>query len=390
MVKNVETEEIQNESWYNYDIDHKQWANAKSADGSLWVWIPRFAYKITKPTEGQNAGTIDIVFLKGTTDNPVDGSTGVTIKRATDAGITDGDYIVHPAFTDESASNYANGGWDKEIPGFWMAKFEAGYAGSYKDPSSAKDSNVAYSSIRGEYNNLTENYYGKLTEGSTLIKYPEFMANKPSFGFIAVGDSFQLCRKLTEDGNPYGFTKKVDSHLTKNSEWGAVAYLSWSKYGTNGEVIGVNASEAYGKDGVYCVTGYGSNAPHAGASKDGLINGTADGNWLTENGKQASTTQNISGIYDMSGGSAEWVACCMIDQEPWTNQFNKYMKNILNNNKYLSMYKHSSSSNDRSENFNANLGRYGEGIFEVSSGDGTSWSGRRTFRSVPGTVFNKR
>ena len=24
----------------------KRWANAKSADGSYWVWIPRYAYKI--------------------------------------------------------------------------------------------------------------------------------------------------------------------------------------------------------------------------------------------------------------------------------------------------------------------------------------------------------
>jgi len=30
--------------WYDYD--EKRWANAKSADGSYWVWIPRYAYKI--------------------------------------------------------------------------------------------------------------------------------------------------------------------------------------------------------------------------------------------------------------------------------------------------------------------------------------------------------
>lgn len=31
--------------WYNYS--KKQWANVKLADGSMFVWIPRYAYKIT-------------------------------------------------------------------------------------------------------------------------------------------------------------------------------------------------------------------------------------------------------------------------------------------------------------------------------------------------------
>ncbi len=31
-------------NWYDYE--HQKWANAQSEDGSLWVWIPRYAYKI--------------------------------------------------------------------------------------------------------------------------------------------------------------------------------------------------------------------------------------------------------------------------------------------------------------------------------------------------------
>ncbi len=35
--------------WYDYGKtpDTKKWANAKTADGSMWVWIPRYVYKIT-------------------------------------------------------------------------------------------------------------------------------------------------------------------------------------------------------------------------------------------------------------------------------------------------------------------------------------------------------
>ncbi|MFQ9263487.1 MAG: hypothetical protein ACLR44_00105, partial [Clostridia bacterium] len=30
--------------WYSYE--DKKWANAKTEDGSMWVWIPRYAYRI--------------------------------------------------------------------------------------------------------------------------------------------------------------------------------------------------------------------------------------------------------------------------------------------------------------------------------------------------------
>ena len=30
----------------NMIMMQKKWANAKTADGSFWVWIPRYAYKI--------------------------------------------------------------------------------------------------------------------------------------------------------------------------------------------------------------------------------------------------------------------------------------------------------------------------------------------------------
>lgn len=31
--------------WYDYN--QKKWANARIKDGSMWVWIPGYAYKIT-------------------------------------------------------------------------------------------------------------------------------------------------------------------------------------------------------------------------------------------------------------------------------------------------------------------------------------------------------
>ena len=38
--------------WYEYGetYETRKWANARTQDGSMWVWIPRFAYKITGQT----------------------------------------------------------------------------------------------------------------------------------------------------------------------------------------------------------------------------------------------------------------------------------------------------------------------------------------------------
>src|SRR5699024_7879658 len=53
-------------------------------------------------------------------------------------------FTVHPAFTNESSINYANGGWDKELTGIWVAKFEAGYAGGNNSATKNVSSSVNY------------------------------------------------------------------------------------------------------------------------------------------------------------------------------------------------------------------------------------------------------
>lgn len=232
----VETESYDPE-WYDYidtsvegQENNSKWANAKTKDGSMWVWIPRYAYKINYTDESDKSlgGTIDIVFLKNNTNKDFNG------KDVTDANYIDekgkkGAYIVHPAFQDGTANGFANGEWDNEITGFWMAKFEAGYAGTAGDETSATNSTVPVSIIY-QYNgstsaDLTTNYYGTRAIGD-LIKYPVFQANRPSMNNLGISDAYDLSLKLTATGNPYGLTSSVDSHLTKNSEWGAVRILN--------------------------------------------------------------------------------------------------------------------------------------------------------------------
>ena len=256
---------LDDKDWYAYidqgtykdDKRTSRWANARTQDGSQWVWIPRFAYKIVRQPSysgsGENAkttegGEIDVIFLKGTGKTYID---------------TDGqeknipsDYIVHPAFANESNTSpkFKSGGWDKELTGIWVAKYKASQ--------------------------------GTETESISGQKYPKFMPNFNIY-YTKIGDSFTLCKNLaTNNSNPYNFNSStIDTHLIKNSEWGAVAYLTQSKYGRNGVDVQPN------KAGV--ITGYGSSKSDA---------------YNTQNGQKASTTGNIYGIYDMSGGAFEYTA----------------------------------------------------------------------------------
>ncbi len=403
----VTTEE--DTTWYNYE--NQQWANAKSADGSLWVWIPRYAYKITyEPSNDHSqAGTIDVKFLIGTTDNYEEANTETgskAAKRATEKNVgeagtpvdTTTDYYVHPAFTNESSIQFANGGWDKELTGIWVAKFEAGYVGNYNVPTSAKDSNVSYTST----DDVT-NYYGKVTT-STKMKYPTFQANKASYNNINVSDAFTLCRHLTDEGNQYGLTSTVDSHLMKNSEWGAVTYLAWSKYGQNKKQIRINNVSANGTNTVYAVTGYGAATDDEGENKNlnlsDLLNGSAQGNWHSDAGKKASTTGNITGIYDMSGGSWERTASfvdngntnlvnnakSLLEEAKTTiTSENKANANTGHSTKYVTIYPNdentsTNNSNTASQsNFAKNTKIFGDAIRETTgSKAGSNSSGWNT------------
>ena len=95
--------------------------------------------------------------------------------------------------------------------------------------------------------------------------------------------------------------------MMKNMEWGATAYLSHSKYGINNEVRINNNSDL--------LTGYSSlKVPTCGLTNTNEIcnqygtNSELNTAYNSSNGYLASTTGNISGVYDMSGGAWEYLA----------------------------------------------------------------------------------
>ena len=92
----------------------------------------------------------------------------------------------------------------------------------------------------------------------------------------STGQLFRSTDYLTTNG-----VNQTDAHMMKNIEWGAVAYLKQSIYGLGITDIGINSNNSY-------YTGGGS--------------GTS---YKTNTGQ--STTGNITGVYDMSGGAYEYV-----------------------------------------------------------------------------------
>ena len=228
-----------------------EWANAvvtKNGVESYFVWIPRYAYKITYYTDENKTttsstptayGTIDIKFINGTGNIAADGVT--VCKYANDSTLNPAtDYIIHPAFTTDE--NYG-GGWSKELAGIWIGKFEA-----------------ARSDSEGT------------TQGSaTIIKTQPGVT---SFRSITIGEMYT---------NAYNYARELESHMLKNSEWGAVAYLTESKYGRNGTEVTPNTDSTF-------------------------LTGGGEGNaYATTNTKQSSTG-NVYGIYDLNIGAIEYVA----------------------------------------------------------------------------------
>ena len=383
----IQTTTSDDANWFDYST--KSWANAQTEDGSLWVWIPRYAYKVhTASTyHTSTSGTFDIQFLSGTTNTYVDTdgtlkSNGIETTWTASKGAMS-NYVVHPVFQNESSINYKNGGWSSELSGFWVAKFEAGYA-SGGNSAPVKASTVNYTQTTawvarvelnssGENTSTTQDTTGKARNwldgvyGSTTtsIKYPTFQGSTYSMNYINHNDAYNICRAMTNGGNIYGFSSSdSDSHLMKNSEWGAVAYLGQSKYGLNGTDIAINSHNSNNSPtSVYAVTGYDNS-----------------GNTWNNGGADASTTGTIYGVYDMSGGVWERTAAYIDNGHAYLKDYGAsiaYNGDTLKttSTKYTTVYPYSSSDGSNGSaneataraNYNASTSIYGDGVYETSS-----------------------
>ncbi len=191
---------------------------------TMWVWIPRFS--ATGDTANYNGGT---------QENP--GAFNITfVNNKTSA---------HDAFTFGTQS----------LNGFWVGKFET----SHETLSSSTTTNNL-----GCTNDTCSNANG------IIIK-----PNVKSLRYNNVSNFFYASLSMKQSGNSFGFdiTKDttLDTHMMKNNEWGAVAYLTQSIYGrctsnTSCEEVSINNSSGY-------YTGRSGGAPGS-SSITSTTNGT--------------------------------------------------------------------------------------------------------------------
>ena len=342
--------------WYNYkaktgteDNLDSHWANAKNKIGeveSYFVWIPRYAYRITyyaNETSNQVTGYCD-----GKGIREVNGTVRQQIGTAKEVISNGKSYIVHPAFRDGTSNNFKNGEWDSELSGIWVAKYEVSHSDATL--SSAGSSNTM-----------------------------KIVPRVQSWRSITIGNMYT---------NSSNYDRSKESHLMKNSEWGAVAYLTHSQYGRNGHEIDINNSSDY-------ITGNGGGSTNASSTSE------EPNAYNTEKGAKASTTGNIYGIYDLSGGAWEYVAsyisngnAILSNGSSFTNTTKDaegYKKEGFST-KYATVYPYNSSNDDGANNYsdykNAGYG-YGDAILETSQANGIgSWhSGCSFFPLRDGSFF---
>ena len=240
------------EKWYDYN--NQEWANAvvlnkgvskrvgdtiSESEIALWyVWIPRYKYQLFNVNNSSvSPQLINVEFENeiATTGNVtcVDDVSGSENSSETCINAANGNWYTHPAFTFG----------DEELTGFWVGKFE----------------------VSGSTNKITV---------------------KPGVSSLANTTVSNFFTAIQDIKNSYNLTG--DSHMIKNMEWGAVAYLKQSKYGLGLTDIAVNDNG------------------------DAFYTGGGTGNSYKNNISQ-STTGNIYGIYDMSGNAYEYVMGNMVD-----------------------------------------------------------------------------
>ena len=325
---------VDDPDWYDYN--NKLWANAKTADGSYWVWIPRFAYKLTSGYHSSTAGSIDVKFLKGTTNKTVDNTQIETSGYVAGTNDTSMKYFTHPVFQN-----------DINQLGFWVAKFE---------PTAAE----------GLANGSVISGLCPIEGDNVSTKTIKVVPNTTSWRCINNANAYAVSTKM-KTNSTYGWKEEqVDPHMATNLEWGAIYYLTLSIYGANSNEVYINNNRNY-------ITGCAGYT----ASESSTSTSTCYIPYDSATGVKASTTWNITGVYDMSGGA--WERTMSVYNDLLGNSgFTTEIYNKLPSG-HITKYTTQTANILNSVGMDYDSTVYGDGIYETSNGagrnDGNFWKG---------------
>ena len=366
-------------NWYDYD--QGKWANIKTSsttagsnNQAYWVWIPRYAYKVperpTTETYTQNP-TFEIAFLDGVSNRAIDESItgGATIKNVYPDGgensyVEVGDWVVHPAF------NWGG----TPLSGIWVAKFEA------------SSNNPIAENGGGDITTLKVNVLPAISTGANANSVVSWRG-------LTINTSYTVCKNMSiaNSGEALEGATMTDPHLMKNIEWGAVVYLTQSKYGqmrknTNNQYV--TEQQVWNNPNNSYKTGQAGNS-----ADDGNNSATSDYN--TGNGPKASTTGNVYGIYDMAGGTTERTAAYVANTNAVAS--NENMGTLVSSYnvtglKYVDVYpignpeSKETNYNALYDSTNSRILKWGDAIYETSCNYTGCWSWQSDFSYFPGAT----
>ena len=204
MVKTDATEGVECSNSRSYYMNAPAYTPVKEEDIlAYYVWIPRYKYKLFNATyaSGTSPQVIDVTFENGTNTTGTVTCTYDTNGAESCQNKANGNWYTHPAFTMINAS-----GNKTELKGIWVGKFET--TGSATTPTIKPG-------ISSSRNKTVANMYN-------------------------TGKLFRSTDYITSNG-----INQSDSHMMKNIEWGAVAYLKQSNYGLGITDIAMNNSSGY-------------------------------------------------------------------------------------------------------------------------------------------------
>ena len=352
--------------WYDYN--QKRWANAVTVKNpseykkqnkvvkkddilGFWVYVPRYAYEVMRKEYSNYPITepedFQIHFEKTTDVKHTPGKCLMTTHDNRFASLYRDDCSLIRTYV--AGKNPDNSTWathpaftlgPKELNGFWIAKFEP--TGDDKQPTFLPGQRIM------TWDTSTTDYGRKYTTSTTVgVK-----------DLNNVGGNTDFTPPAQNNNNLAEFS----SRMIRSKEWGAVAYLSSSKYGAGVNKVQPNAFfldnngadlknnkpmfSKYGVDEGGGNTSYmfsnmisGCGPANAGDFK-GVYNdygtlGTQDAcsrsnpqrSYNGSLGQLASTTGNIYGVYDMVGGGSEYVAATYGTDKDHSFMDTKHMQN---------------------------------------------------------------
>ena len=153
--------------------------------------------------------------------------------------------------------------------------------------------------------------------------------------------------------------------------------MTQSKKKKNSEVYPNNVSFEGDRNNIVEKSVYGITGYSAAGVNDGTNNATgkqigetigSSTVWYKEAGYEASTTGNITGVYDIKGGSLEYTANVIQTGNISIEKYGNEILNIKESNKYITLYPIGNSTKEETDigrSYSAWGSMYGDGIWEV-------------------------